>query len=109
MNAVELSYEEFLAYLLLYMASADGKIDEDETEFISERIGQDNYKKLFKQFQASSDYERLQIIEGFKGTHYSGSEDIEKILDDLAEIYSADGKFSQVEGVQLTALKRVLG
>ena len=108
MNA-ELNYDEFLVYLLLYMASADGVIDEGETDYISSRIGEEAYKKLFKQFKATADYERLKLIEGYKGTHYAGADDIEKILDDLSAIYEADGNYSQVEGVQLTALKRVLG
>lgn len=103
-----LEYQEFLAYLFLYGASADLVIKQKEEDLILERVGKESYEKAKSVFEDKSDYERLQVILSHKEKFYPDDEAKEKILDQLKELFMADKDFSVMEQNIFRILKRIL-
>lgn len=103
-----LDYQEFLAYLFLYGASADLVIKEKEEELILERVGKEKYEKAKNLFHDKSDYERLQFILSHKESHFPTEEDKAKILEQLKDIFYADKDFSIMEQNIFRILQKIL-
>lgn len=104
----KLDYQEFLAYLFLYGASADLVIKENEIELILERVGKEKYDKALSLFEGKSDYERLQFILEHKSVHYPNDEDKQKLLSQLKEIFLIDKDFSIMEQNIFRILQKIL-
>ncbi len=103
-----LDYQEFLAYLFLYGASADLVIKENEIALILERVGKEKYERARELFEGKSDYERLQFILSHKSVHFPNEEDKEKVLAQLKELFLADKDFSIMEQNIFRILQKIL-
>ncbi len=84
------SYNDFLAFLLIYAASADFTITNEECTRLAMETGYDSYRKTLPVFEAQSDYERLQTILYFKPRYFSTPEEVEKILTEVQNMYNVD-------------------
>ena len=104
----ELSYPEFLAFLMLYAASADLKIDEKEVPFIKNEVGVDNYEQIRKLFDSQNDYQRVQTIMAHELEYFPDEEQVELILEDMERVFMEDEDYSLLEHNQLMAIRRVL-
>lgn len=102
------SYNDFLAFLLIYAASADFTITEEERIRMAQQIGYDSYKKALPVFEAQSDFERLQTILYFKPTYFPTGQEVESILQQVQAIYKADNNYSSTEQSLLLLLRKVL-
>ncbi len=103
-----LDYQEFLAYLFLYGASADLIIKENEVEMILERVGKEKYERARKLFEGKSDYERLQFILSHKSVHFPNEEDKNKLMTQLKEIFLIDKDYSIMEQNIFRILQKIL-
>ncbi len=102
------TYNDFLAFLLIYAASADFTITDEERTRLALDTGYDSYRKALPLFEALSDYERLQTILYFKPRYFATNEEVEKILQEVQDIYKADEKYSANEQNLLLLLRKVL-
>ncbi len=74
------SYKDFLAYLLLYAASADLKVTEQEKEMLFSKVNVEEYDHVQKHFEKENDYSRLQTIQSFRKKYYDNDKSIEKLF-----------------------------
>ena len=65
------TYNEFLAYLLLYAANADLGVNRDEKEMLFSKVSFEDYKHIRKVFEDASDYESLQTILTFREEYFN--------------------------------------
>ena len=102
------SYNEFLAYLLLYAANADFDINDEERKLLLSGLNTYDYNNIRKAFDKSNDYERLQIIGIYRDLYYPDDESKEKILNDLRNVFLADEEYNSVERAVFMGLRKVL-
>jgi len=102
------SYNDFLTFMLIYAASADLMIRDEEKEFINEKIGAGRLEALLEFFDANSDYENLQIIMSFKDKYYPTDEKKEQLLEDMKGVFMADNSSGILEENQLMMIRKVL-
>jgi hypothetical protein len=102
------TYNEFLAFILLYAAHADFDVTREEKEILFSKVGVDEYRSIKKSFDSKNDYERLQTIKLFREDYFSDDAGIEKLLSDLKELFLADEEYNSVENAVFLGLKRNL-
>ncbi|TSA27606.1 MAG: TerB family tellurite resistance protein [Bacteroidetes bacterium] len=107
-NTSDWTYNQFLAYLLLYAAHADTKLTDEEKEVIFSRTGTHNYHAVKTHFGHANDYERLQVILGFRDSYFPDEHSRKKLLKNLHELFLSDYEFSAAEQGFLLGIKRVL-
>ena len=102
------SKEDLRVYIMLYCANADSNIDKDEIEFIKNKTHNAKYNDLRKEFDKDNDYQGTQKIEGaIKRLGYNENQ-IEVLVEELKELFWADGNFDTMENAILRHIKRIL-
>ena len=91
------TYHDFLAYLLIYAASADFVITEEEKTLICTKVGEESYNKIMEKYQKDGNYQGLQTIIDLSDKYFPKKEDKMKLLKDMQEIFMADDEFSGSE------------
>ena len=102
------SYEEFLAFVLMYAAYADNEFVEEELDEIIKRVGFEKEEQARKIINKLSDSERIDLILSFREKYFPTEADHEKLYDDMKSIFQADGRYNQLEKAVLMYLKRIL-
>jgi hypothetical protein len=102
------TYTHFQAFLLLYAASSDLTIKEQELEKLIQKTGYASYKEILPVFEQQSDYERLQTILYFKPRYFASNQEAEKIIADVRAMYELDNTFSQEEQGIYLLLRKIL-
>ena len=100
--------EQFLAFVLLYAAFADLKITEEEEDFISNKIGVDEYEDVKNTFMAHSDMERAQMIAAYSEEEDFDREYAQMIKNELEDLFLSDGEYTQWEKSIGRALVRLM-
>jgi hypothetical protein len=103
---MELSRNEFHAYLLLYSVQADQTVNEEEREFIFRQIPESTYKKVEKIINHENDYERIERILNHMQTHEY--ERPEEIIAEIKRGMQVDGEMDSAEMAVFIGLKRLL-
>jgi hypothetical protein len=99
--------EEFKAYLLSYVANANFFESEEEEEIIHSLVSDDTYKKIHKELAKDNDYQSIQkIYHNLEKFNYSKDE-MHVLMDDIKEMFAADGEIDDIEQTFLVALKRI--
>jgi thiosulfate/3-mercaptopyruvate sulfurtransferase len=102
------SYDDFLAFVLLYAANVNIDLASREKQLIIDKVGREKYAKASKCFASCNDYERLQTIISMKDRFYPTEQEKEKVLRNIKELFLADGKFDHLEKSLLLSLKRFM-
>jgi len=100
--------KEFKAYLLLYAAQADFNISPEEKEIILSKIDRKTYKKIMKELKADNDYQSIQKIQENIEKHNYSHKFLENLLNDIKEVFFADGSFDILERNMLMFLNKIL-
>lgn len=102
------NYDEFLCYLMIYASHADMELTDEERALIRGQIDEDRVAHLFEDFNELTDYERIQVIQAYKGLYYPNTERKEEILHRLKSLFQSDGDFSIMERNLLRMLKKIM-
>jgi hypothetical protein len=101
------TYNEFLAFLLLYAAHADLKVTEEEKEMLLEKISGNDYEHIRRKFMKENDYQRLQTILSCSD-FYKDEASKDQLLKDLRDMFLADEKYTSIEKAVFMGLRRIL-
>ncbi|MCD4734505.1 MAG: TerB family tellurite resistance protein [Bacteroidales bacterium] len=104
-----LTYNEFLAYLLLYAANADFNIEKKELDIIHKVIDDQELEHVKKEFEHKNDAQRLEVIMENKKIHFDPVEDKQKLFTHLKDIFLADEQYLAVEKAVFLYLRKLLG
>lgn len=102
------NYNEFLCYILIYASHADLDFSKEERAVIKSQIDHEQAAHLLKEFQQFTDYERIQIIQAYKGLYYPTNERRDEILYRIRSLFESDGKFDVMERNMFRMLKKIM-
>ncbi len=102
------SYNEFLAFLLVYGAQVSSSLSEEELEFIRERTNIENIGKIKVKVDSVSDVEGIEIIDHYREKFLNTQENKDKVKRDLEGLLNTDGKHSQLEKVAVHILEKLI-
>lgn len=102
------SREEFEAYLLFYAANADFIESNAEKKLIHSKVSETAYSKMHAEFEKDNDYNRIQKIIATVERFELSKEEIEVLLNEVAQLFEADGKIDILEREYFIGLKRLL-
>jgi hypothetical protein len=102
------SYNEFLAFLMIYGAQMNLALSEEELEFVKNKTGISNIEKIKERVARSSDIEALDIIEEYRKIYLDTTEKKEKVRQDLEGLLKSDPGHSQFEKVVIHILERII-
>lgn len=100
--------EQFLTFVLLYAAFADLQITEEEEEFISSKVGPEEYVDVKKVFMNLTDMERAQMISSYAEGEDFDREYAQIIKNEMEDLFLSDGEFTQWEKSIGRALVRLM-
>lgn len=100
--------KEFLAYLLIYCMQVDAVEQESEIAFIRNKVGDEVYNEIYKEFSVDKDYTSISKIQNaFKELNFDVQEK-GQIITDIKEIFKIDGSFDMIEKGVMSVLNRIL-
>ena len=105
---IQLNIGEYLAYILLYAANADFETEKEELEIIRENFSKEEFGRIKKAFDETSDSERLGVIMHYRDAYIGLLNDTSLVTEQLRSIFMADEKYSAVEKAVFIFLKKLL-
>lgn len=108
MDTAHWTKDDFTGFVLLYAASVDAEVQEDELDMIRKLLGEERTKELQKAGKNFSDYEYLQFIESERPNYFPGEEGKAQLMAEIIALFKSDGEYSQFEQVVARNLKRLL-
>lgn len=102
------SYEEFLAFIMVYAARMNTDLSPAELEFIKQRTGIKDIEKIKAKVDSSSDIEAIEKIEHCKKRYLDTPEKESKARKDLEELLKTDSKHTQLEKVLVHIIEKLL-
>lgn len=89
--------EELKAYILLYCAYANFVETEEERNFIKEKVGEEKYRKIHKEFDSDNDYQRIQKIQHTVARFDYSKHEIDRLFANIKKMFLADGEIDILE------------
>ena len=108
MDKTSWSYNEFLAFLLIYGAEMNYTLSKDELEFIKKRTGITDIEKIKNQVESISDAEAMELIDNYKKMHLPTEESKTKTKRDLEELLKTPVNHSQLEKVVVHLMEKLI-
>lgn len=108
MNELNWTYNEFLAFLLIYVSHVDMDFAEEEKMMIKKSVGEPTYTKMLAEFDAVSDYKAYQTILNYKPIHYPNPDQKEAIMGQIKDLFHADLDFNIMEKELLHFLEKMM-
>ncbi|MBI1287650.1 MAG: hypothetical protein GC178_08740 [Flavobacteriales bacterium] len=102
------SYNEFLAFVLVYAANSDQQVVSKELDFLYNRFDVDLVNRMQKEFNDLSDSQCVDRLLMYKESYVSDKVALDKLLEDVSAVYLADGKMVSEEKMALMMLRRIL-
>ena len=99
---------DLIAYALIYAAMADYSISDTEKDFITDRVGKKEFKKMLKVYNEDSDIEGLERIELLKDEFFPGDAGKEELLNLIEEVFESDHSFDALENVVYRGMRKLL-
>jgi len=107
-NHPKWNFQEFSAFLMLYAASADLKVTTEEKDAILKKVNEATYDKIWKEYHAMSDINKINLILSYKGLYFPTAERTNELLDLMKKEFMADGEFSLLEKNLMRIVKKLL-
>lgn len=104
----KLSYNEYLAFLLIYAAYADQVLVKEEKNKILESSTHNDFVKMKDYFLELNDQQRLDLILENKSIYLPTKEKADQTLLDIKEVFLADHKYPPIEQFYYLFLKKFL-
>ncbi len=108
MDELKWSYNEFLAFLLIYISHVDMEFAEEEKAMIKKNVGIQAYEKMLAEFEEMSDYKAYETILSYKGVYFPTVEQKNELIDKMNELFHADAEFNIMEKELLHFLDKMM-
>lgn len=105
---MDLTKEEFFAYMLLYAAFADFIEASEQREYILTKVDKKTYKRVHKIFDRDNDAERIETILRHVKAHNYNQANPEELLLEVQNTMKSDGIFDAAEQACYIGLKRLI-
>jgi hypothetical protein len=91
------SYNEFLAFLLIYIANVDIEFTEDEKALIRNCTGEATFDKMLIEFENMSDYKAYETILSYKSVYFPTPTEKQSIMEKMLEVCNVDDALNVME------------
>jgi hypothetical protein len=102
------TYNEFLAFLMVYAAEMNMELSIEELEFIRSRTGIDSITAIKAKVNSVSDAEAIEIVEDYRTRYLETPEQKQKVRHDLEDLLKAQNSHNQLEKVVVHILERII-
>lgn len=102
------SYNEFLAFLMIYGAEMNYKLSQLELDFIKAKTGVQDIDSIKRKVDNISDALALEQIDDFKKLYLVTPESRAKAKNDIEELLKAPGGHSQFEKVVVHLIEKLI-
>jgi hypothetical protein len=100
-----MNQEEYLSYVMLYLAEIDTNFSTKEGKIIKDQIGEKGYNKLMAEYAQHSEDDKLSII---RNTAKELNIDKSMLQSELRKVAIADGETSAIESYLINMIKRFI-
>ncbi len=104
----QLKEDDLMVFTLVYAAHEDLEMTQEEIDFITSRYGHEKFENMLELFTQNSDYENLEAIRNGVMHSENPSKTKDQILDQLTQLFVADGEYSKLEVVLFKFLEKIL-
>ena len=101
----KLSEKEFRAYLFLYAADSNFEYNAEEKSFIESKFDVKTLETIKSETDDFNDFQRSKIITDYIKLKNMAKK-LDQMLDEIKEVYLADGRFDQYEQSIFKMLKK---
>lgn len=102
------TYNEFLAFLMVYAAEMNLDLSIEELEFIRSRTGIDSITGIKEKVDSVSDAVALDIIDDYRERYLNTPEQKAKVRHDLEDLLKAQPTTNQFEKAVVHILERII-
>ena len=89
--------KKFRAYLFLYAADSNFEYNADEKSFIESKFDSKTLETIKYETAGLNDFQRSKIITDYIKLKNIKQKKLDQMLDEIKEVYLADGRFDQYE------------
>jgi hypothetical protein len=102
------SYNEFLAFLMIFGAEMNYPLSKEELEFIRERTKINNIEKIKAKVDSVTDVEGIELIDHYRKLYLNTTDNKDKARHDLEGLLKTEGKHSQIEKAAVHILEKLI-
>ncbi len=102
------SYNEFLAFLLVYAAEMNYPLSKEELAFIKERTQINDIEKIKATVDSVNDVSAIDIIEDYRKKYLHSKEKEDQAKADLQNLLKTPGIHSQLEKAGVHILEKII-
>ena len=107
-NPLEWTSNEFFTFVLIHAAQADLEITDPERKYISNKHGEELCREMEAFYFELGEYERLEYILKCRSKYFATDLSKQEVLDEMKEMFHADGDFSKLEKNLLLFFEKLL-
>ena len=108
MGELKWSYNEFLAFLLIYISHVDMEFADEEKDMIKKNVGTSTYDKMLAEFDDMIDYKAYETILSYKGVYFPTIKQKNELIDKMKDLFHADADFNIMEKELLHFLDKMM-
>lgn len=99
---------DYLGFVLLYLAQADGTLDPREIHYIHARIGEESLARIRQISEDCNDHQCLEIMQALRRRFYPGDLGKESLETEMREFCLSEGHYSRIESRLVQLITRQL-
>jgi hypothetical protein len=100
--------QQYHAFILVCGAQSNLAMSETEHRYISELVGEDNYRFAMDNYAKCSDYQCIETISEGRKLFYPSEHDKEQLESELKTLFAADHDYAILEDNFLRYIDKVL-
>ncbi len=89
--------QDYLAFILLYLAEADGQLEDQELQYIADHLGKDHLDDIRKPASQCNDIQCLEVMQALRPRFFPGDSGLESLKKEMTGLCQAGEHFSQFE------------
>lgn len=89
--------QDYLAFILLYLAEADGQLEDKELQYIADHLGKEHLDHIRQPASECNDFQCLEVMRELRPRFYPGHDGLESLKSEMTELCKAGNQFSQFE------------
>jgi len=102
------SYNEFLAFLLIYLSWVDLDFADEEKDMIKKLVGKPTFDRIYTDFMEMSDYAAYETILSYKGLYYPTVDKKQELIEKMKDLFYVDADFNIMERELLNFLQKMM-
>lgn len=89
--------QDYLAFILLYLAEADGRLEAEELKYIADHLGKEHLDHIRSSASECNDYQCLEVMRAMRPRFYPGEIGLDSLKMEMKALCQVNGRFSQFE------------